>query len=139
MTTRTRAIAVAALLAGLQACAGGQTLLDSDVPMPDGMSTVRSADIRRSGGVVTGGRFLLAGEVPDAAATLDSTIARFVASGWRVDAREAGLDLSSARLSKGSRTVTLSIARRTLEPDMSTGMLEVTTTGTTGTTATTAP
>lgn len=126
MTLRTRAIAVAALLAGLQACAGGQTLLDSDVPMPDGMATVRSADIRRSGGTVTGGRFLLAGEVPDAAATLESTVDRFVANGWRVDAKEAGLDLSTARFSKGARTVTLSIARRTLEPDMSTGMLEVT-------------
>lgn len=126
MITRTRAIAVAALLAGLQACSGSQTLLDSDVPLPDGMTSVRSADIRRSGGTVTGGRFLLAGQVPDAAATLESTAERFVANGWRVDAQQAGLDLSTARFSKGSRTVTLSIARRTLEPDMSTGMLEVT-------------
>ena len=126
MTLRTRAIAVAALLAGLQACAGGQPQLDSDAPRRSAVALPRWPVLRRSGGTVTGGRFLLAGEVPDAAATLESTVDRFVANGWRVDAKEAGLDLSTARFSKGARTVTLSIARRTLEPDMSTGMLEVT-------------
>lgn len=127
MAKRPRVLAFAVLASALQACSGTPSLLDSDVPMPDGMSTVRSADIRRSGGTVTGGRFLLAGAVPDAAATLESTVARFVANGWTVDAQDAGLDLSSARFSKGARVVTLSIARRTLEPDMSTGTLEVTT------------
>ena len=127
MHTRTRALVTAAFIATLQACSGTQTLLESDIPMPDGMTTVRSADIRRSDGTVTGGRFLLAGEVPDAGATLESTAQRFVANGWRVDAKDAGLDLSTARFSKGSRSVTLSIARRALEPDMSTGTLEVTT------------
>jgi len=127
MALRPRVLAAAALAAVLQACSSMPTLLDSDVPMPDGMSTVRSADIRRADGTVTGGRFLLAGGVPDAAATLESTAVRFVANGWRVDAKDAGLDLSTARFSKGSRIVTLSIARRTLEPDMSTGTLEVTT------------
>ena len=126
MHPRFRALFAAAALAGLHACASSPTLLDSDVPMPDGMATVRSADIRRSGGIVTGGRFVLAGEVPDAAATLGSTIDRFVANGWRVDARSAGLDLSTARFSKGSRSISLTIARRALEPDMSSGFLEVT-------------
>lgn len=126
MALRLRVLAAAAFAASLQACSSAPTLLDSDVPMPEGMSTVRSADIRRAGGTVTGGRFLLAGVVPDASVTLESTVARFVANGWRVDAQDAGLDLSTARFSKGSRVVTLSIARRTLEPDMSTGTLEVT-------------
>jgi len=125
MHMRTRAVVTAAFLATLQACSGSQTLLESDIPMPDGMNTVRSADIRRADGAVTGGRFLLAGEVPDAGATLESTAQRFVANGWRVDAKEVGLDLSTARFSKGARSVTLSIARRALEPDMSTGTLEV--------------
>jgi len=84
MAIRPRVLAVAALAAALQACSSAPMLLDSDVPMPDGMSTVRSADIRRADGTVTGGRFLLAGEVPDAAATLESTAERFVANGWRV-------------------------------------------------------
>ena len=125
MAIRPRVLAVAALAAALQACSSAPMLLDSDVPMPDGMSTVRSADIRRADGTVTGGRLLLAGAVPDASATLEATVSRFAANGWRVEAQDAGLDLSTARFSKGSRVVTLSIARRTLEPDMSTGTLEV--------------
>jgi len=112
----------AVLLAG---CAESRMLLDSDVPLPDGMTTVRSADIRRSGGVVTGGRFLLAGSVPDAAELLDATTERFRASGWSVVREEAGLDLSTARFTKANRIVDLTITRRALEPDMSTGVLEV--------------
>lgn len=122
--------AAACLLAGVSlaaasGCAGDRTLLESDVPLPLGMETVRSADIKRAAGTVTGGRFLLAGEVRDASDTLRTTIARFEAEGWRVETREAGLDLSSARFAKNGRVVTLSIARRALDPDMSTAMLEI--------------
>jgi hypothetical protein len=115
--------ALAAVL--LSGCAESRMLLDSDVPLPDGMTTVRSADIRRSGGVVTGGRFLLAGSVPNAADLLDATTERFRASGWSVVREESGLDLSTARFAKANRTVDLTITRRALEPDMSTGVLEV--------------
>ena len=115
--------ALAAVL--FSGCAESRMLLDSDVPLPDGMTTVRSADIRRSGGVVTGGRFLLAGSVPNAADLLDATTERFRASGWSVEREEAGLDLSTARFTKANRTVDLTITRRALEPDMSTGVLEV--------------
>ena len=127
MPSQLRVLAIAIVAAAMQACSSSSTLLDSDVPLPDGMTTIRSADIRRAGGTVAGGRFLLAGSVPDAAATLASTVAAFESNGWRVESRDAGLDLSTARFSKGDRTVTLSIARRAVEPDMSTGMLEVAT------------
>jgi hypothetical protein len=112
----------AALVAG---CSESRMLLDSDVPLPDGMTTVRSADIRRSRGLVTGGRFLLAGSVPNAADLLDATTERFRASGWMVVREESGLDLSSARFAKANRTVDLTITRRALDPDMSTAVLEV--------------
>lgn len=127
MAFRTRVLALAVLAAALQACSSGEMLLESDVPLPDGMSTLRSADIRRIGGTVVGGRFLLSGEVPDASETLRRTAARFESNGWRVEERDAGLDLSTARFTKDGRSVRLSISRRALEPDMSTGMLEVTT------------
>jgi len=109
----------------LQACSSSRTLLDSDVPVPDGMTTVRSADIRRSGGVVTSGRFLLAGSVLDAAESLADTSGRFRAAGWKVEREEVGLDLASARFTKAGRSVELSIARRALDPDMSTAVLEI--------------
>lgn len=116
---------MAAAVTVLASCSGSRTLLDSDVPVPDGMSTVRSADIRRSAGVVTSGRFLLAGSVTDASELLDATSDRFRAAGWSVAPGEAGLDLAAARFMKAGRTVDLSIARRALDPDMSTAVLEI--------------
>lgn len=100
-------------------------LLESDVPLPDGMTVVRSADLRRDAGTVTGGRFLLAGGVRDAGELLSDTIARFESGGWTVVDSRGGLDLASARLEKGARRAELTIHRRALEPDMSSGMLEV--------------
>ena len=121
-----RVLAVAALSVVLHACSSSTTLLESDVPLPDGMTVVRSADLRRDAGTLTGGRFLLAGRVRDAGELLSDTLGRFESGGWTVVDSRAGLDLATARLEKGARRAELSIHRRTLEPDMSTGMLEVT-------------
>jgi hypothetical protein len=126
MSLRLRVLAFAALSVVLHACSSSTTLLESDVPLPDGMTVVRSADLRRDGGTLTGGRFLLAGRVPDAGELLSDTLGRFESGGWTVVDSRVGLDLASARLEKGARRAELSIHRRTLEPDMSTGMLEVT-------------
>lgn len=118
-------IAAALCAAALAACSGERTLLESDVPLPPKMESVRSADIRRAGGTVAGGRFILAGEVNDARDALDETIERFRANGWSVSESTRGLDRSTAVFRKGSRTATVSLERRTLEPDMSTGLLVI--------------
>ena len=125
MPLRFRVLAVAALSVALHACSSSTTLLESGVPLPDGMTVVRSADIRRDAGTLTGGRFLLAGGVRDAGELLSDTLARFESGGWTVVDSRAGLDLATARLEKGARRAELTIHRRALEPDMSSGMLEV--------------
>jgi hypothetical protein len=125
MSPRFRALALVALCVGLHACSSSTTLLESDVPLPDGMTVVRSADIRRDAGSLTGGRFLLAGRVRDAGELLSDTLLRFESGGWAVVDSRTGLDLASARLEKGARRAELTIHRRALEPDMSTGTLEV--------------
>jgi hypothetical protein len=109
----------------LGACSSEQTLLESDVPLPPKMESVRSADIRRTGGTVSGGRFVLAGEVNDARNSLDETIERYRSNGWSVVESTRGLDHSTAVFRKGSRTATISIERRTLSPDMSSGSLVI--------------
>lgn len=109
----------------LGACSSGQTLLESDVPLPPNMESVRSADIRRAGGTVTGGRFVLAGSVSDARDALDETIERYRSNGWSLVDSARGLDHSTAVFRKGSRTATVSIERRTLSPDMSSGSLVI--------------
>ena len=58
-----RGAALLLAVAPLAACARDTMLLESDIPLPRGMTTVRSADIRRSAGQVTGGTFLLSGDV----------------------------------------------------------------------------
>ncbi|MCE2885071.1 MAG: hypothetical protein LW806_09265 [Planctomycetaceae bacterium] len=119
----------AALLAAtaplLAACSHDAMLLESDVPVPSGMSTVRSADIRRSGGTVSGGRFILAGPVDDAGALMVATRERFAGSGWTTVEIKDGLDHSEGIFTKDARRARLTIDRRALEPDMSSGSLEI--------------
>ncbi|MFM7134297.1 MAG: hypothetical protein ACKO0W_08275 [Planctomycetota bacterium] len=115
------ALALAALLGG--GCVSGPMLAESDVPLPESMRVVRSADIRRSGGTVTGGRYLLSGDVRDAGESLAALVTRFEAQGWTLVRSETGLDLATAELAKGGRTASVRLERRALDPAMSTGML----------------
>jgi hypothetical protein len=125
-----KSCACAVMLLFASGCSHGVMLLESDVPLPEGMTTVQSADIRRSAGTVTGGKFLLTGEVNDAATLLRETITRYEAAGWTVVNRVVGLDHSEAVFAKDARRVQLTIDRRALDPAMSAGMLEVSTTTT---------
>ena len=74
---------------------------------------------------MTGGRFLLAGEIDDADRVLRSAIARFESAGWRLEDARPGLDQAAATFTKGGRTVDLQLDRRTLDPGMSSGMLVI--------------
>jgi len=100
-------------------------LAESDVPVPEGLETVRSADIRRAQGTLSGGTFLLAGPVMDAGQLLDETSARYQSSGWQIVQRELGLDRAAATYAKDTRTARVEILRRAVEPDMSSATIEV--------------
>ncbi len=117
--------ALVALVLLLGACRSLPTILESDIPVPEGMQTIRSADIRRAGGEVVGGRFLLSGGGADARDTVRSTSARFESAGWTVESSELGLDHAAAEFAKGARRVRLVVDRRALEPAMSSGLIEV--------------
>lgn len=119
--------AAALLLAVLlpPACARDTMLLESDVPLPRGMSTVRSTDIRRDGGTVTGGDFILAGEIDDARRAIRASAQSFEANGWTIVRADGGLDAASGEFVKDTRTVSITLRRRALEPKMSTGTLTV--------------
>ena len=122
-----RGAALVLAAAPLAACARDTMLLESDIPLPRGMTTVRSADIRRSAGEVTGGTFLLAGDVPDARSSVDLAATRFGVHGWTLARVEGDADMASAWFTKDARSASLMLRRRGLEPVMSTGSLEVTT------------
>jgi hypothetical protein len=111
------------LLAG---CSSDTMILESDVPLPSGMSTIRSGGIRRGGGTVTGGEFIIAGEVANARSSMDGAAERFRAHGWAVSSTTGDSDIATGTFVKDSRTAALTIRRRTIEPRMSTGMLSVT-------------
>ncbi|MFM7261671.1 MAG: hypothetical protein ACKO3W_13820 [bacterium] len=124
-TLALRAMLLAATTSLLAACSHDAMLLESDVPVPSGMSTVRSADIRRSGGTLSGGRFILAGPVDDAGALMVATRERFAGNGWTTVEIKDGLDHSEGIFTKGARRARLTIDRRALEPDMSSASLEI--------------
>lgn len=126
--TPVRAPAAAALLSAallLPACTRDTMLLESDVPLPRGMNTVRSADIRRDGGTVTGGDFILAGEIDDARSAIRASAQSFEANGWTIVRADGSLDAASGEFVKDTRTVSVTLRRRALEPKMSTGTLTV--------------
>jgi hypothetical protein len=108
-----------------QACTRDTMLLESDIPLPRGMVTVRSADIRRTAGTVSGGLFLLSGDVADARSALDLCGTRFESHGWTRSEVRGDANAAECRFTKDSRTVALALRRRSLEPVMSTGSLEV--------------
>ena len=116
------AFAAATVLIG---CSHDAMLLESDVPVPNGMETIRSADIRRSEGTVSGGRFILAGSVDDAGSLMVATRERYRANGWKTVLLEDGLDHAEGIFEKGNRRARLTIDRRALEPDMSSASLEI--------------
>jgi hypothetical protein len=120
--TVTSVFAAAMMLVG---CSHDAMLLESDVPVPTGMETVRSADIRRSEGTVSGGRFILAGPVEDAGSLMVATRERYRANGWKTVLLEDGLDHAEGIFEKGNRRARLTIDRRAIEPDMSSGSLEI--------------
>jgi hypothetical protein len=100
-------------------------LLESDVPLPTGLSTIRSSDIRRTDGTVSGGKFLLAGDVNDARDLITETAEIYRDNGWTIVRASGGLDLATGVFRKDDRIAEITLRRRALTPEMSTGMLEV--------------
>jgi hypothetical protein len=116
------AAATAVFLAG---CARDTMLLESDIPLPHGMSTVRSADIRRTAGTVSGGTFLLSGAIQSADDAMKRTADRFLASGWTIVHADGDSDGAQGVFVKDQRTVELDLRRRLIEPRMSSGWMIV--------------
>jgi len=123
--TATIAAAGLALTLALAGCNSDTMLLESDVPLPEGLATIRSADIRRAQGTVSGGTFVLAGEVADARAAVDRAARRFDAHGWTTASAEGNADAATARFTKDGRTASLTLHRRSLDPAMSSGALAI--------------
>jgi hypothetical protein len=113
------------LLASLGGCSRATMLLESDVPLPTGLSTIRSSDIRRTDGTVSGGKFLLAGDVNDARDLITETAEIYRDNGWTIVRASGGLDLATGVFRKDDRIAEITLRRRALTPEMSTGMLEV--------------
>lgn len=124
MLAARRVFAILPLAAlALVGCSHDTMLLESDVPVPQEMTTVRSADIRRSGGTVSGGSFLLAGDVENARRSVTKCAKRFDENGWKTVKIDGNADASTAIFTKDTRTAELTLRRRSLEPRMSNGLL----------------
>jgi len=95
------------------------------VPLPPSMGVRFSSDIRREGGELTAGRFLLSGAVPDIVAAANETSQRYSEQGWREDERILQSNRASMTFSKDARTVRVDIDRRRVDPDMSTATVRV--------------
>jgi hypothetical protein len=101
------------------------TLLDSDVPTPPEMDVRYSFDIVKSGGALSGGRFILSGEVESLADAAEETVQRYSTNGWSL--RERRMQTAQALLvfEKGGRTVTVDIQKRRVDPEMSSAVVVV--------------
>lgn len=123
-----RPAALCLLLAG---CGSDRplTLVDSDVPVPPEMDVRYAFDIARNGGELSAGRFILSGTVMDVAAAADDTVARYGENGWTLSSRTMQESAATLVFTKGARTSTVEIARRRIDPEMSSAVIVVSRTG----------
>ena len=71
-----------------------------------------SSDIRREGGELTAGRFLLSGPVADIVAAANETSQRYSDNGWREDERVLQSNRAAMTFTKDARTVRVEIDRQ---------------------------
>jgi len=117
------ALVAAALAVG---CASGpDTILESDVPLPPGLSIRASSEVDRRDTTLTGGFFVLYGEIDDPIRLGRETAARFATYGWRATPLYESPHRVRLECVKGTRRATVELVSRRIDPMMSSGTVRL--------------
>ncbi len=116
---------LAALLAAAGCASAPDTILESDVPLPPGLEIRASSDVARSGGQLSGGFFLLYGEIDDPVRLGAETRSRFLTAGWQGIVTYESPHLVRLAFTKGRRTAKVELVSRRIDPMMSSGSVRL--------------
>lgn len=114
-----------ALLAGAGCSSTPDTILESDVPLPPGLSVRASSDVARSEGQLSAGFFLLYGEIDDPVRLGTETRGRFLNAGWQGIVTYESPRLVRLEFTKGRRAAKVELVSRRIDPMMSSGSVRL--------------
>jgi len=101
------------------------TILESDVPLPPGLAVRASSDVARSEGQLSGGFFLLSGEIDDPVRLGAETRGRFLTFGWQGIVTYESPHLVRLEFTKGRRSARIELVSRRIDPMMSSGSIRL--------------
>jgi hypothetical protein len=101
------------------------TILESDVPLPPGLAVRASSDVARSEGQLSGGFFLLYGEIDDPVRLGAETRERFLNAGWQGIVTYESPHLVRLAFTKGRREAKVELVSRRIDPMMSSGSVRL--------------
>ena len=123
---RTAAIMIASACTALAACSGRPTtVLESDVPIPPGMDALTTADVDRSGGVLTRVRVVCRGDLRSISDTSDRMRDAFSLQGWSCTAIDARTETATMIFAKDDRIATVDVHINRIDPKMGSAVLKV--------------
>lgn len=117
---------MAIALSALSACSTAPThFVESDVPVPVGMTVRYSTDLKREQGVLSSGWFILWGNITDVNKTANGTVTRFEEDGWRLVEKSISAKRAALTFAKDSRTTRIDIDARRIDPGSSSATVRV--------------
>lgn len=122
---------LAAACSCIVACSGlPNTVLESDVPIPPGMEAITTADVDRTGGVITRVRVVCRGDLRSMSDTSDRMRDAFALQGWTCTAIDARPETATMTFSKDDRIATVDVHINRIDPKMGSAVLRVRPAGT---------
>jgi hypothetical protein len=113
-------------VAALASCASEpESVLRTDLPQVPGLVPRDSTGIVQRGDQVVGGQFAYKGDVPNLAARVQETRARFDAAGWKLSAETLSPSMAVLEFRKADRSARIEIIRNEIQPKMSTAVMTV--------------
>ena len=113
-------------VAALASCASEpESVLRTDLPQVPGLVPRDSTGIVQRGDQVVGGQFAYKGDVPNLAARVQETRARFDAAGWKLYAEMLSPSMAVLEFRKADRSARIEIIRNEIQPKMSTAVMTV--------------
>lgn len=123
---RRRIFVLPLVLSALQACSSTPThFVESDVPIPADTQVRYSTELKRTDGKLTGGWFILWGEILDVRKTTAETITRYRNDGWQLAEERLLPKQADLRFTKDTRTVRVIIDGRRIDPWSSSATVRV--------------
>lgn len=100
-------------------------MLESDVPIPQGLDALSTADVGRSAGVLTSVRVVCRGDLRSISESSDRVRDAFSMQGWSCTAVNARTETATLTFSKDDRVATVDVHVNRVDPKMGSAVIRV--------------